>query len=469
MPTCRICNSNLEIIWDLGNIKPSGFVTKGTEVKDFPLRLAYCNQCQLYQLAENPPQDSMYRQYWYKSSLNKSMLNDLKDIVKCTENRIELKDFDTVVDIGCNDGSLFDFYSNRRLVKIGFDPALNLAEEARKHCDLFFNDYFDSSLLNGTKAKVITSIAMFYDVPNPVEFIKNIYNALDEDGIWVVQFTDLYSMISANAFDNICHEHLFYYDIISLSHILNLNNLYIFDAEYNKVNGGSLRLYITKNFNRDITREVDKIFSLNKNLSIKKFIAKIDTIKNTVINFLEDCKNKNLSVGLLGASTKANTLLQYFGIDNSLIPYAYEVNSDKFGLITVGSNIEILPEDQLLENFPEYLFVGPWHFIDNILSKPIIKRYMAEGGSVVVPLPEFKIYSYKAGEKSTGEIIDSLITTVVKCFFAQEDIMNQNLTPEQRLNASIRAQKLNARRNMLIRELDSRIGNSVTPSEKTYE
>jgi hypothetical protein len=475
MQDCRVCKGDLNILWDLGTIFPSNFIKADEVVKRFPLQLAQCTKCGLVQLTENPPLDSMYRKYWYKSSLNKSMLNDLKDVVISVEKRVPLKDGDVVVDIGCNDGALFDFYTNKNLVKIGFDPAENLKEEAKKHCNLFVNDYFGSADQLPNSAKVVTAIAMFYDLPDPVTFIRNVVSCLSPEGIAVIQFTDLYSMIKSNAFDNICHEHLCYYDYEYLKALFSRNGLHIFDVEYNDVNGGSIRIFASSSlrylsasyeYNYQFS---DKNHKFNIEGVVKSLEARVNVQKEKLMKFLQDCKLKGLDVGLLGASTKGNTLLQYYGIDRNLVTKAYEVNSDKFGLYTVGSMIPIYSEDRLLKDFPQYLLLLPWHFINNILNKEIIKQYLAEGGSIVVPLPEFKVYSAVSGEKSTGELVDSLITTVVKCFMMQESLMNPDLPDATRLSAAIKTQKLNARRNLLMRELDKRLGGYLTTSEKTYQ
>ncbi len=488
LKNCRICGSEqLETVLDLGEIYPSDFVKTQKGLKKEPLALVKCQGCGLVQLKDTVELDTMYKQkYWYRSALNKSMLKDLRDVVESIEQRIELKDNDIVVDIGCNDGSLFDFYSNKNLIKIGYDPAPNLSYEAKEHCTHFINDYFDGWSMP-RKAKVVTSIAMFYDLPFPNIFTSNVKSILDENGIWVIQFTDLYSMFIANAFDNICHEHLEYYSLYVLDKLLNKHGLQIEDCEYNKVNGGSLRVYVrhldyfgyalsvTEKFINTIEGQ-SKYFIDNK-ITFESFYNKILEEKEHTLKFLEKCRIENKSIYMLGASTKGNTLLQVFNITNDLIPLAGEVNSDKFGLRTIGSDIEIISEETMLKLKPDYLFVPIWHFIDDILEKDWAKKYMNEGGHFVVPLPEFKMFGQTTldkpgmdiGEKTTAFLIDELITTSQKCWYAQEDIMDESLSEEKRLQGAIRAQKMNARRNELIRKIDETLGQGhLSPTAKTY-
>jgi len=242
---CRICGGELYSIYNLGNLFISDFIEeKETGVKA-PLVLAECKVCKLVQLNHTINLDSMYRKYWYRSGLNSSMCKDLEDVVKGAERAYgELQDGDYVVDIGANDGTIFDYYTNKNIVKIGYDPANNLAETALGHCNFFINDYFTAKDYTFPKAKIITSIAMFYDLPDPNEFVKDIKSILDDNGVWVVQFTDLYSMLKINAVDNICGEHLEYYKLSDLVNLMNKHDLNVFDCEYNRVNGGSLRIYV---------------------------------------------------------------------------------------------------------------------------------------------------------------------------------------------------------------------------------
>ena len=202
---CRACgNSNLKIIIDLGNIFPSDFINGEPFIdysdqapKGIPLTLVRCTNCDLVQLLHSVDLDLMYRHYWYRSSINPSMRSALKDIVQNIEKRIELNPYDSVLDIGCNDGTMFDFYTKGNdLYLIGFDPARNLETEAKSKCSYFINDYFSSKYIlpfNG-RVKVITSIAMLYDLEDPNIFVEDIKKILAPDGLWVVQFTDLYSM-----------------------------------------------------------------------------------------------------------------------------------------------------------------------------------------------------------------------------------------------------------------------------------
>ncbi len=396
---CRACGDELKDIYSLGNIFPSGFVKDGEqpcEENKAPLQLCECNNCGLVQLRHTVNLDLMYRQYWYSSSLNKSMISSLRDVVSDVESRIVLKDFDTVVDIGCNDGTLLSLYSNKNLITVGFDPALNLN---RPQCSYFYNDYFCSEgfldIKGHTKAKVVTAIAMFYDLPDPRKFLEDVKEILDDDGLFIIQFADLLSMIKATAFDNICHEHLEYYRLADVVALLQRSGLVPVGVSYNDVNGGSLRV-VARHAGRYIMshRVMDALTKEAEFLTpriMDTFTSNIEKTKDDLDSFLNVANLLGHSVYVLGASTKGNTLLQVCHITDKKVRYAAEVNKDKFGLRTVGSNIKIISEDEALAREPDYFVVPVWHFENNLLTKEPIRRYIINGGRLVFPLPTFHI------------------------------------------------------------------------------
>lgn len=391
--TCRVCDGKLEVVLDLGVQYPSNFTGSSVdEVSKVPLVLAKCNKCNLVQLKHTVDLDSMYRQYWYKSSLNSSMLAALKDIVENIENRVELKSGDVVVDIGTNDASMLTMYKEPNLIRVGFDPALNLKEEASKRCDIFINDYFSRGAYPLTsRARVVTSIAMFYDLENPNSFIEDVKSILYEDGLWVIQLVDLVSMLKVNEFTTICLEHLETYSLEVMINLMRNQGLEVFDVSYNDVNGGSIRLYISFpnkfKVQSSVTKSLEEERKYMNSFSdpFLDFVRRIEDIRLRFMRFLKKQRSLGKTVMGLGASTKANTLLQFFCIDSSLVKCIGEVNKDKFGLFTVGSNIKIVSEKEVLDYNPDYIVVFTWQF--RPFFEKLLKEYIANGGGVVFPLP----------------------------------------------------------------------------------
>jgi len=405
LTNCRVCNSaDLTEVVNLGKIFPSGFLKPGDilpEESRVPLVACRCEECGLVQLKYMIEMDEMYRQYWYSSSLNKSMVSSLHEIVEDIERKINIGVDDVVVDIGCNDGTMLGMYP-RSSIQIGFDPALNLH---KPDCHTFINDYFTADAywkIADKKAKVVTAIAMFYDLPSPVQFVKDVASILDDDGLFVVQLTDMLSMFKLTAYDSFCSEHLEYYTLQDLVNILNKADLRIIDVSYNDVNGGSIRVTAAHRGSKRLTLPtvVETLVEENNYFETHDFDffnANIEKTRMKVSGFLKWAKEQNLRVHLLGASTKGNTLLQHCGVTNELVPFAAEVNPDKFGLRTAGSNIEIISETDSLILHPDYYLVPIWHFKKNILSNPNVIKYLGIGGHLVFTLPELTVVT-KRGE-----------------------------------------------------------------------
>ncbi len=388
---CRICGcEDYESIINLGNIHPSNFLDNGATVEQAPLHLVQCKCCELVQLKESIDLDRMYKDfYWYRSGLNQNMVNSLRDVVDSVMKKVDLKKEDSVLDIGCNDGTMLGFYPDY-VCKAGIDPAPNLNPQ---NIDLFINDYFLADYFNDDKKyKVITAIAMFYDLEDPNKFLQDIKSILSYDGIFIVQFTDLLSMVKINAFDNICHEHLEYYSLKVLNDLMIRNDLRIFDVEYNSVNGGSIRAYIRhdEDINYcEVNHKINKENEYFRKFPIKNFGNSIEQTKRDLLRKVSKYKKKNKRIYVLGASTKGNTLLQYYGLDNTIIDKALEVNEDKFGKHTIGTNIPIVSEKDGLAEKPDYLLVLPWHFRDFFVDK--LDSYIKQGGALIFPLPEVEI------------------------------------------------------------------------------
>lgn len=404
---CRICKGELERVLDLGNIYPSTFLHDDEKMDDAekaPLILDRCKECGLVQLEHTIDLDTMFRQYWYNSSLNKSMASSLLNVVNDVERKVVLKAWDWVVDIGANDGTLLCSYEEKDVWTIGFEPALNI--EKTPYVDKWINDYFSKEayyreIESPKKAKVITAIAMFYDLPDPNKFVEDVAEILAQDGIFVIQFTDLMSMFKVCAFDNICHEHLEYYRLEDVVKLLMNHGLDVIDVSYNDVNGGSVRITACHHkaypFNRNVWKYLEEERKFFETNTIETFKKCIETTKAKIQSFLKWAKEQDKRVYLLGASTKGNTLLQICEVTSEQIPFAAEVNKDKFGMRTVGSDIKIISEEEALIKHPDYFIVPVWHFKDNLINNSKIKDYLNSNGRLIFPLPEFSVIT------NTGE------------------------------------------------------------------
>jgi hypothetical protein len=281
------------------------------------------------------------------------------------------------------------------IITVGVDPARNINKQK---CSVFINDYFSAEKymeVVNQKAKVITAIAMFYDLPNPVKFVSDVVDILHPNGKFVIQLTDLCSMLKVNAFDNICHEHLEYYSFEIVKNLLESLGLEVISVSHNDVNGASIRIisafpgkYTVDDSVRVELLEERAYLSTNP---FEEFNKSIGVTKRKIKGFLKWAKEGKHTTFILGASTKGNTLLQVCGITNEDCEFALEVNKDKFGLYTLGSGIKIISEESALAKHPEYFLVLPWHFKKNFISRELIQDFLNSNGSLVFPLPKLHV------------------------------------------------------------------------------
>ena len=392
---CRLCNSKKLInIHNFGNHYVSNFVTKRNVKKGVkaPLNLVYCNNCKLLQLEHSAPQEIMYKKfYWYRSGVTNTMKYALKDIFLKVKKMPLLKKGDTILDIGANDGTLLKYFKNDGYTTIGCEPAKNLTNELKKNSnyviDNFWNYKYLRNILNKhklNKPKVITAIGMFYDLEDPSKFISDAANSLDENGVFIAQLMCLNSMIKKNDLGNICHEHLEFYSYPSLKFLFEKNGFKIMKIEENEINGGSYRIFCKKNIKKSIAYKEKT--SLN---DIKKFIKRVKQNKKKCLSFLRKCKVNGKKVFIYGASTKGNTLLQYYGIDFKMISFASERSPEKWGKYTIGTGVEIISEEYARKLNPEYFFVMPYAFIKEFVIRE--KKWLKKGGKFILPFPNFKV------------------------------------------------------------------------------
>ena len=396
---CLLCKNNkLKSLFDLGNLYVSNFVkkkdiNKGTKSR---LNLLYCTKCTLIQLSHLAPQEIMYRRfYWYKSGVTKTMREGLKELFYDCVAEAKLKRNDVVLDIGANDGTLLKYFKKRKFKTIGCEPANNLKNELKKNCNYIIDNFWSKKalfkILNKKKVKkpkLITAIGMFYDLEDPNKFIKDAAESLDENGIFVAQLMSFKSMIDKNDLGNICHEHIEFYSFKSIKYLFEKNGLEIFKISSNDINGGSHRFYCRK-FNKGSI----KLPNENVIKMMKEFVYRVKKNKMTTLKFINKQIKKNKKIFLYGASTKGNTVLQYYGLNKRIIPYAAERTPFKWGKYTIGTGIKIISEKEAKKLKPDFFFVTPWGFIKEFIKRE--KNWLNKGGKFILPFPQMKIIGKK--------------------------------------------------------------------------
>jgi len=400
---CRICASrNLVLIFSLGEQSLTGVFPKSLDEKisKGPVDLLKCSECGLVQLKQSYSLSEMYGEnYGYRSGLNQSMIDHLSLKIKNVLAIVKLDEGDAIIDIGSNDGTTLSLYEYGKYNLYGIDPT------AKKFIDFYrddiniLSDFFSVELMEDnsiSKAKIITSFSMFYDLEDPTSFAKLIKTSLHEDGLWIFEQSYLPFMIETNSFDTICHEHLEFYSLKQIELILKNAGLKIVDLEFNNVNGGSISISAThheslsyhvntKKVQETLTKE-SEVLKLDSLTTYVDFNDRVDSLKKELMDLLINIKDQGKSISILGASTKGNVLLQYYGITNKLVDYVGEVNPDKFSSFTPGTLIPIIDEDKLLATNPDYLLVLPWHFKDYFITA---KKY--KGRNLIFALPEVEL------------------------------------------------------------------------------
>ena len=391
---CLLCkNKKLKKIFSLGNLFVSNFVNKIKIKKGIraPLTLLYCKNCTLIQLSHIAPQEIMYKRfYWYKSGITRTMREGLKEIFKDSLKFVELSKKDLVLDIGANDGTLLKNYKSKCLT-LGCEPAKNLQKELKKNCHYRIENFWNLEQLHKIslkfdlpKPKIITAIGMFYDLEDPNKFIRDAALSLHDDGIFVAQLMCLKSMVVKNDIGNICHEHIEFYSLKSLKYLFEKNGLEIFKIEENDINGGSFRIYCRKYSNGSAKLPYENVSKM-----MKTFVKRVKKNKRIMVNFLNKKNKEGKKIFLYGASTKGNTLLQYYNITNNLVPYAAERSPDKWKKYTVGTGIKIISEKKARELNPDFFLVTPWGFVNEFKKREI--KWRQKGGKFIVPFPKMKI------------------------------------------------------------------------------
>jgi len=309
--TCRVCNGSLESVLSLGEHYVSNFLYPGeSDGIKAPLDLVLCHRCWLLQLRHTVPAEALYRNYWYRSGTNQTMRVALGDIANKAEALSHLQAGDSVLDIGCNDGTLLAAYTTKSISRVGFDPAENLAYLSRQVADHVVVGFFEAEVfqrdpkLIGYRPKIVTSIAMFYDLEAPQRFVADVKAVMHPDGLWVVQMSYLPLMLKQHEVGNVCHEHLEYYSLQSFEYLVNLYDLEIVDVELNDVNGGSFRAYI-RNRSAEVSffgdsiyrrlaaervnalREQELNLGLNSSRPYTEFKFWVERIKHDVVDFIK--------------------------------------------------------------------------------------------------------------------------------------------------------------------------------------
>lgn len=409
--TCRVCTSSaLTNVIDLGEQYLQGsFIKPGKELpsaRKIPTTLVRCDPmrdekaCGLLQMQYSVPPEILYSSYWYRSGTNNTMKNHLRNIA---EEAVSILGTDAirVLDIGCNDGTLLNFYP-KKTEKFGIDPsdvAQEISEDITVVQDMFPSRELEKCVQD-KKFDVITAIAMFYDLEDPIAFCKSITQLLSTRGIWIFEMSYMPSMLKMNSYDTICHEHLEYYSLAVIEYILKQAGLKIFNVTQNDINGGSICcfatsvdnfLYKQENFIENVKalRLAEFDLELDTDKPYKNFQNRVEKHRDELSQLIRKLRADNKKIHIYGASTKGNTILQWCGLDHQSIEFAAERNPDKYGASTLGTNIPIISEVESRAMNPDYYLVLPWHFRREIVERE--QEMLQKGVGFIFPLADIEV------------------------------------------------------------------------------
>ena len=402
---CRISGSrNLVSVLNLGFQALTGVFPESAtqEITEGPLEVVWCPDSGLLQLRHSYEPCEMYGDnYGYRSGLNQSMVDHLTNKVAYLERLIAVKAGDVVVDVGSNDCTTLKSYRTKDIRRIGIDPTGKkflryYPEEITLVPEFFSADVYRS--VESQPAKIVTSIAMFYDLESPVAFAQWIEAILADDGVWHFEQSYMPSMLRTNSYDTICHEHLEYYSLGAVKTILDRAGLRMVNVVMNGVNGGSFAVTAAKASNKSIKAnstvvnwllEQEDRMGLNTPRPYRDFEERVFRHREDLSRLIRGLNADGKNIVGYGASTKGNVLLQFCGLTAADIPAIAEVNSEKYGCVTPGSHIPIVSEADAKALKPDYFLVLPWHFKPSIMRRE--KEYLASGGKFIFPFPEIEI------------------------------------------------------------------------------
>ena len=414
---CRLCSTaDLVEVVNLGTqVITSRFPMKGdTSTPSGKIRLVMCSACSLVQLKDTTPSSEMYEHFYgYRSGLNATMRNHLTSYNDQLQGFARLKDGDSVLDIGSNDCTFLGRYPTDTK-KFGCDPTGTQFSEFYKEISVslvptyFTKDAIQTALGPKTRFKAVSSISMFYDLPDPIQFARDIYDLLDDEGVWTLEQSYVATMLERNSIDTICHEHLEYYGVKQIKYIMDTAGFKIINLSLNECNGGSFRTFVVKkscNLYEEATETLNQFLLKESETRIHtpqryaEFMETCGAEVNKLKKFLRLVKKAGKNTHIYGASTKGNCLLQFAGISSELVDYAVERNLLKVGRMT-STGVEIIAEETMRQTPPAYMLVLPWHFRTEIIERE--KAFLDGGGQLIFPFPTFEVYSNRPKTLITG-------------------------------------------------------------------
>lgn len=408
---CRICDSEkLYMYLDLGKLPLANRFVKSPHEDEprFPLEVLYCEDCGLSQLSLAIDPEVLFSYYPYHSSVAEPFRKHCAAIAAEAQGYFPKGGSGALaVDIASNDGCLPGEFAKKGFDVLGVDPAKNLAEIANRKgiptiCAFWGKDAANEIISRGG-ADVITATNVFAHVHDVNGFVEQVQRALKDEGIVMFEFHYAWELIKNNAFDTIYHEHHSYFLLRPVKMLFEKHGLRIFDARIFRMHGGALRVYAVKSGNKAVETRLsvqemlrfEEENGLYNKKTYREFAGKVEKIKKDLLVFLREQKKAGKLVAGFGAAAKGNTLLNYCGVNSSLVRFIVDETQDKQGLYYAGTGIPIVGIGEIAKRKPDFIIIFPWNFEKEIIRNKVgvIKEFKANGGKYVIPIPEVRTIS----------------------------------------------------------------------------
>ena len=361
-----------------------------------PLYLTECPSCKLVQLQHTVDADLLFRDFWYKSGITGSMKHALQDVHDAVVREVNPQLGDAVLDIGSNDGTLLDMFPVM-LLRVGFEPAENLATEARDKGLVIVPEYFTREHVYPDwhgRFKAVTAISMFYDLSNPGEFLETVKLVMHPEGVFIVQMNYLGTMLRDLDVGNIVHEHLAYYSIQAFHKLVVRHGMVLTGVELNDVNGGSVRF--TVRLGGETPASITEAINKESLKPWPEFTAGLINMRGAVLMGLTKAEMQKKRIAICGASTRGLALLHFLGRGKDTFAVAGERDPGKWGRFYGATGIPIVSEAEAREK-ADVMLVLPWHFAQEITERE--HAWIEAGGELIFPLPEPRIVRRTGTEK----------------------------------------------------------------------
>jgi 2-polyprenyl-3-methyl-5-hydroxy-6-metoxy-1,4-benzoquinol methylase len=403
--TCRGCGAlGLEVVLDLGDMPLANALLTEAQLLEpeprYPLALAFCRRCRLVQITETVDPAHLFREYAYFSSVSDEMVAHSGRIATRMASERQLDERSLVVELASNDGYLLQHYQARGIPVLGVDPARNIAEAATARGIPTLAEFFDARVADdlrrtGRVADVVHANNVIAHVPDIHGFISGIATILKPEGLAVIETPYIRDLVERLEFDTIYHEHVFYYSLTSLGHLLNSHKLTVVDVERLAIHGGSLRVFAAPEGATAPSAAVDSLLSDEEAIGLTRveyfneFAARVAALGDDLRALLSDLKQDGKSIGAYGAAAKGAVLLNAFNIGTETLDFVADRSPYKHGRFMPGVHVPVVPAEHLVDASPDACLLLAWNFAEEILAQQ--ERYRGAGGRFIIPAPEARI------------------------------------------------------------------------------